>query len=344
MQGRCGGGIPWLPGKRHLGFFYGHWELGYIHLLALRGWIQIQKPACQSDIVNFTGTIDPGLGQTFPSPDYIKGALDSLNIEFGRPSPESDVMIDSLLVFGDVGPGSGRIWPGCSLSRRLLAKDVLQSPVGPMNLGVVLIMRVKELGVPVINRCISRQFTWNAGMKVMTLLDRASGISFQLCLPVILFSDCLGKVLESPSHYPTPAAPVELSTVSSVLISPNRVREDCSSGSLDAYPTGAESLPPMLMDGALSYNFSLVDHGSDVSLLAFPIYPLPTGIVLMPMIATQTSLQLRRILRRNGNTGAKLFLPLVTCPGRARLTPTVPRWILGITLWCPTACRVAPIV
>ena len=37
-----------------------------------------------------------------------------------------------------------------------------------------------------------------------------------------------GKVLESPLHYPTLAAPVELSTVYSVLISPNRVR--------DAYP------------------------------------------------------------------------------------------------------------
>ena len=32
--------------------------------------------------------------------------------------------------------------------------------------------------------------------------------------------------LESPSHYSIPTAPVELSAVSSVLISPNRVRED----------------------------------------------------------------------------------------------------------------------
>ena len=41
------------------------------------------------------------------------------------------------------------------------------------------------------------------------------------------------RVLESPSHYPTPTVPVELSAVSSVLLSPNRVRKDCSSGSLD---------------------------------------------------------------------------------------------------------------
>ena len=38
-----------------------------------------------------------------------------------------------------------------------------------------------------------------------------------------------------------------------------------------------------MMDGAISYNLSLVDPGSDVSLLAFPIYPLPAGMVLMPM-------------------------------------------------------------
>ena len=30
------------------------------------------KSACQSDIVNFTGTFDSSLGQTFPSPDDIR--------------------------------------------------------------------------------------------------------------------------------------------------------------------------------------------------------------------------------------------------------------------------------
>ena len=39
-------------------------------------------------------------------------------------------------------------------------------------------------------------------------------------------------VVESPAQ----AEPVVLSAVSSVLISPNRVREDCSSVSLDVYP------------------------------------------------------------------------------------------------------------
>ena len=49
-------------------------------------------------------------------------------------------------------------------------------------------------------------------------------------------ADVPGQVVESPSHYPALAEPVELSAVSSVLISPNRDREDCSSVSLDVYP------------------------------------------------------------------------------------------------------------
>ena len=43
-------------------------------------------------------------------------------------------------------------------------------------------------------------------------------------------------VVESPSHYTTPDEPVMLSATSSVLISPNRVLEDCVSVTLDAYP------------------------------------------------------------------------------------------------------------
>ena len=92
----------------------------------------------------------------------IWGAPDSLNIGFGRPSPGSDDMIDSLLVFSDVGLGSRKIWPGYSLFRRLLAKDVLE-----LDLGVVIIMRNNELGDPVINRCISRPFMWNDGGRAL---------------------------------------------------------------------------------------------------------------------------------------------------------------------------------
>ena len=43
-------------------------------------------------------------------------------------------------------------------------------------------------------------------------------------------------VVESPSHYQAPAEHIVLSAVSSVLISPNRVQEDCSSTTLDVYP------------------------------------------------------------------------------------------------------------
>ena len=52
-----------------------------------------------------------------------------------------------------------------------------------------------------------------------------------------------GQVVESPSHYPAQAEPVELSAVSSVLISPHRVREDCSSVSFDVYPVYEVSPP-----------------------------------------------------------------------------------------------------
>ena len=46
-------------------------------------------------------------------------------------------------------------------------------------------------------------------------------------------SDC---VVVSPSHYPTPEEPDVLSAESSVLISPNRVREDCTSVTAEVYP------------------------------------------------------------------------------------------------------------
>ena len=52
-------------------------------------------------------------------------------------------------------------------------------------------------------------------------------------------------------------------------------------------PTGAESLPPMTVDGAISYDLSLLDPGSDLSLLAFPIFPLPAGMVLMPLLPSE---------------------------------------------------------
>ena len=183
-------------------------------------------------------------------------------------------------------------------------------------------------------------------------------------------------VFEFPSHYPIPAAPVELSAVSSVLLSPNRVRENYSSGSLDTYPvfevspdttglvqatvpgghassavllhpTEAESCSPGMMDGAVPYNLSLVDPGSDVSLVAFPKYPLPAGMVLMPIPPSdQSSSSPERLSRCEHGfaTVILLSLPLVICPGRACLTPTAPRWILRIILWCPRACRVAHIV
>ena len=114
-----------------------------------------------------------------------------------------------------------------------------------------------------------------------------------------------GQVVESPSHYPAPDKPAELSAVSSVLISPNRVREDCLSVSLDLYPvyvvsldtTGyvpptavslppsdPESLPPVTMDGVLACDLNLLDREPDLSLLNIPLLTLPAGMLLVPVL------------------------------------------------------------
>ena len=106
------------------------------------------ESACRSDLLNFAGTFDPGLGQPYPRPDDIVGFPDSLDIGFGRPSLGSDDVLVSLIVFDDVNPGYREIGPGYSLFRRLLERDVLKLLVGPMNPGVVTIMRDKGLGDP----------------------------------------------------------------------------------------------------------------------------------------------------------------------------------------------------
>ena len=38
------------------------------------------ESACRSDLLNFAGTFDPGLGQPYPRPDDIMGFPDSLDI------------------------------------------------------------------------------------------------------------------------------------------------------------------------------------------------------------------------------------------------------------------------
>ena len=85
--------------------------------------------------------------------------------------------------------------PGYLLFRQLLGKDVLKLTVGPMNLGVVSIMRDKGLGDPAINRCISWKLRWNNGMEVMTLVDYVLGICFKFCLPGPLFCVYIGVIL-----------------------------------------------------------------------------------------------------------------------------------------------------
>ena len=121
-----------------------------------------------------------------------------------------------------------------------------------------------------------------------------------------------GHVVESPSHYPAPAETVELSAVSSVLISPSRVREDCSSVSLDVYPVYEVSpdtmgcvpstaprgtyivhslvasvgsgVSPSSGGGVLACDLSLLDRGTDLSFVAIPLFPLPAGMLLVPLL------------------------------------------------------------
>ena len=134
-----------------------------------------------------------------------------------------------------------------------------------------------------------------------------------------------------------------------MLISPNWVREVCSSVSLDVYPvyevspdttgvvpsTAPESFPlaaPVAVDGVLACDLNLLDRGTDLSLLAIPLFPLPTGMLLVSLLRwLWINLLLCRNASRGGSSGPRLFLPCVTCPGRDPLTPTALRWTLGIT-------------
>ena len=66
-------------------------------------------------------------------------------------------------------------------------------------------------------------------------------------------SGTLVCVVESPSHYPTPDEPVMLSAASSVLISPNRCREDCVSVTAEVYPV-FEVSPDTTVSSFIAYS------------------------------------------------------------------------------------------
>ena len=125
-------------------------------------------------------------------------------------------------------------------------------------------------------------------------------------------------VVESQSHYPAPADPVVLSAVSSMLISHNRVLEDCSSVTLDVYPVyemspdttdylpasapvtppayevslpppALESLPPgapLSLSGVVACDITLLDRSVYLSHLAISLFPLPDGMLLVPVMAS----------------------------------------------------------
>ena len=115
-------------------------------------------------------------------------------------------------------------------------------------------------------------------------------------------SNTSGCVVVSPLHGPTPEEPVVLSAASSVLISPNRVREDCISVTAEVYPvfevspdtTGSvlasPSVPlssPMvsLPPPALTFSPPGAPLSLDGMVLAFPLLPVPDGMVFVPVLA-----------------------------------------------------------
>ena len=120
------------------------------------------------------------------------------------------------------------------------------------------------------------------------------------------------RVQQSLLHDSPPAAPVTLSA-ESAPISPNRVRSDCTPGTLDAGPVfevshttgfllraGDTAMPaspvgspaplgtafdrsPQLGE-PVAFNLSQAVTGSDAPVvMSFPVYPLPSGMVLMPV-------------------------------------------------------------
>ena len=122
-------------------------------------------------------------------------------------------------------------------------------------------------------------------------------------------------------NYVPPVAPVTLTAESSAPISPNRVRSDCTSGTLDAGPvfdvsqdtagfllragdTARQALPicspaplgttsdcPPQLGEAVAFKLSRAVQGLDDPVMSFPVYPLPFGMVLMPVsCSSQTML------------------------------------------------------
>ena len=137
------------------------------------------ESACRSDLLNFTGTFDPVLGQPFPLPDGVVGSPDGSDIGFERPSPGSDDMLATPSVFGDVDPESRKIFGRVFVIQMVFRKGCVQTA-----------SKSNESRSAVdneCNHCISRKLRRNNGMQVMTLVDHASGICLQLCRPGLSF-------------------------------------------------------------------------------------------------------------------------------------------------------------
>ena len=128
-------------------------------------------------------------------------------------------------------------------------------------------------------------------------------------------------VVESPSHYPVPAEPVMLYVVSSAQVSPNQVRKERASVTLDVFPVYEVSRirritsrrlrrrrlhsrrarclsrvrnlfqdllgAPASLDSLLVYDITFLDRDIDLSLLAVPLLPLPDDLQLLPATVSE---------------------------------------------------------
>ena len=129
------------------------------------------------------------------------------------------------------------------------------------------------------------------------------------------------RVQQSLSHYSPPAAPLTLSAESSAPISP-----DCTPGTLDAgpvfevspdtmgfllragdtavpaspAPSGMASDRPPQLGEPVAFNLSRAVPGSDAPVISFPVYPLPSGMVLMPVSCSSQTISAPGVSSQQG--------------------------------------------
>ena len=76
--------------------------------------------------------------------------------------------------------------------------------------------------------------------------------------------------------------------------------------------------------------------------MSFPVYPLPSGMVLMPVSCSSQTILALGVPSQQGQCSSAM-LRLATSPGKARSMLTALLWILVMVRWCLRTCRAAHI-